>query len=181
MLTLKESTLVLAKIRVHHGNAAITDLEARTFHEELRADMTLGEALEAVKRFYSDNSTGRWCGSGDVNAIVRRMRNESKPSEAQIARECEARGLSADEAWMYRRQRMLGNGPEQAQQQALTMLEGYAEGTLDFTPACSFQLLESQLYAMGTYANILQERARIEQVDLNAPLEGGESGEVPQD
>ena len=110
MLTLKESTLVLAKIRVHHGNAAITDLEARTFHEELRADMTLGEALEAVKRFYADNSTGRWCGSGDVNAIVRRMRNESKPSEAQIARECEARG-----------QRMLGNGPEQAQQQALTM------------------------------------------------------------
>lgn len=61
------------------------------------------------------------------------------------------------------------------------MLEGYAEGTLDFTPACSFQLLESQLYAMGTYANILQERARIEQVDLNAPLEGGESGEVSQD
>lgn len=119
MLTLKESTLVLAKIRVHHGNAAITDLEARTFHEELRADMTLGEALEAVKRFYADNSTGCWCGSGDVNAIVRRMRNESKPSEAQIARECEARGLSADEAWMYRRQRMLGNGPEQAQQQAL--------------------------------------------------------------
>ena len=54
------------------------------------------------------------------------------------------------------------------------MLEGYAEGTLDFTAACSFQLLESQLYAMGTYANILQERARIEQVDLNAPLEGGE-------
>lgn len=61
------------------------------------------------------------------------------------------------------------------------MLEGYAEGTLDFTPACSFQLLESQLYAMGTYANILQERARIEQVVLNAPLEGGESGEVSQD
>ena len=61
------------------------------------------------------------------------------------------------------------------------MLEGYAEGTLDFTPACSFQLLESQLYAMGAYANILQERARIEQVDLNAPLEGGESGEVSQD
>lgn len=122
MLTLKESTLVLAKIRVHHGNAAITDLEARTFHEELRADMTLGEALEAVKRFYAANDSGRWCGSGDVNAMVRRMRNESKPSEAQIAAECEARHLAEDEAWMYRRQRMLGNGPEQAQQQqALTM------------------------------------------------------------
>lgn len=59
------------------------------------------------------------------------------------------------------------------------MLEGYAEGTLGFMPACSFQLLESQLYAMVTYANILQERARIEQVDLNAPLEGSESGEIP--
>ncbi len=121
MLPLKESTLVLAQIRVHHGNAAITDLEARTFHEELRADMTRGEALEAVKRFYAGNDSGRWCGSGDVNAMVRRMRNESKPSESQIARECEARGLSEDEAWMYRRQRMLGNGPEQSQQQALHM------------------------------------------------------------
>lgn len=120
MLTLKESTLVLAKIRVHHGNAAITDLEARTFHEELRADMTLGEALEAVKRFYAANDSGRWCGSGDVNAMVRRMRNESKPSEAQIAAECEARHLAEDAAWMYRRQRMLGNTPQQAQQQALT-------------------------------------------------------------
>lgn len=59
------------------------------------------------------------------------------------------------------------------------MLEGYEEGTLDFMPACSFQLLESQLYAMGAYANILQERARIEQVDLDAPLEEGESGEIP--
>ena len=57
------------------------------------------------------------------------------------------------------------------------MLEGYAEAR-GLHAACSFQLLESQLYAMGTYANILQERARIEQVDLNAPLEGGESGEV---
>ena len=59
------------------------------------------------------------------------------------------------------------------------MLEGYAGGMLDFTPACSFQLLESQLHAMEAYASILQERARIEQVDLNAPLKGVESGEIP--
>lgn len=119
MLTLKESTLVLAKIRVHHGNAAITDLEARTFHEELRADMTLGEALEAVKRFYAGNDSGRWCGSGDLNAIVRRMRNESKPSEAQIGRECEERSLTADQAWAYRRQRMLGKTPQEASRNAV--------------------------------------------------------------
>lgn len=59
------------------------------------------------------------------------------------------------------------------------MLEGYADGTLGFAPACSFQLLESQLHVMETYADILQERARIEQVDLNVPLEGDESGEIP--
>ena len=97
MLNLQESTLVLAKIRVHHGNAPITDLEARTFHEEL-CEMTLQEALEAVKRFYAENDTGRWCGSGDINAIVRRLRGKAKPSEAQIARECDARGLEGDAA-----------------------------------------------------------------------------------
>lgn len=121
MLSKGEAAALLSLINAHHGNAQWDDVQLDAFHSELRSDITAVEAREAVRRFYADNSTGRWCGSGDVNAIVRRMRNESKPSEAQIARECEARGLSADEAWMYRRQRMLGNGPEQAQQQALTM------------------------------------------------------------
>lgn len=119
MLTLKESTLVLAKIRVHHGNAPITDLEARTFHEELRSDLTLQEALEAVKRFYAVNSTGRWCGSGDINGIVRKLRNCAKPSEAQIGRECERLGLVEDQAWLYRRQRMMGRSPDESRQVAL--------------------------------------------------------------
>lgn len=121
MLSKGEAAALLSLINAHHGNAQWDDVQLDAFYSELRSDITAVEAREAVRRFYADNSTGRWCGSGDVNAIVRRMRNESKPSEAQIARECEARGLSADEAWMYRRQRMLGNGPEQAQQQALTM------------------------------------------------------------
>lgn len=121
MLSKGEAAALLSLINAHHGNAQWDDVQLDAFHSELRSDITAVEAREAVRRFYADNSTGCWCGSGDVNAIVRRMRNESKPSEAQIARECEARGLSADEAWMYRRQRMLGNGPEQAQQQALTM------------------------------------------------------------
>lgn len=119
MLNLQESTLVLAKIRVHHGNAPITDLEARTFHEELY-EMTLQEALEAVRRFYADNSTGRWCGSGDINGIVRKLRNGAKPSEAQIGRECERLGLVEDQAWLYRRQRMMGRSPDESRQVALT-------------------------------------------------------------
>lgn len=118
MLNLQESTLVLAKIRVHHGNAPITDLEARTFHEELY-EMTLQEALEAVRRFYADNSTGRWCGSGDINGIVRRMRNGAKLSEAQIGRECERLGLVGDQAWLYRRQRMMGRSSDESRRVAL--------------------------------------------------------------
>lgn len=118
MLNLQESTLVLAKIRVHHGNAPITDLEARTFHEELY-EMTLQEALEAVRRFYADNSTGRWCGSGDINAIVRKLRNGAKPSEAQIGLECERLGLVEDQAWLYRRQRMMGRSPDESRRVAL--------------------------------------------------------------
>lgn len=119
MLNLQESTLVLAKIRVHHGNAPITDLEARTFHEELY-EMTLQEALEAVRRFYADNSTGRWCGSGDINGIVRKLRNGAKPSEAQIGLECERLGLMEDQAWLYRRQRMMGRSPDESRRVALT-------------------------------------------------------------
>lgn len=118
MLNLQESTLVLAKIRVHHGNAPITDLEARTFHEELY-EMTLQEALEAVRRFYADNSTGRWCGSGDINGIVRKLRNGAKPSEAQIGLECERLGLVEDQAWLYRRQRMMGRSPDESRRVAL--------------------------------------------------------------
>lgn len=118
MLNLQESTLVLAKIRVHHGNAPITDLEARTFHEELY-EMTLQEALEAVRRFYADNSTGRWCGSGDINGIVRKLRNGAKPSEWQIGRECERLGLVEDQAWLYRRQRMMGRSSDESRRVAL--------------------------------------------------------------
>lgn len=118
MLNLQESTLVLAKIRVHHGNAPITDLEARTFHEELY-EMTLQEALEAVRRFYADNSTGRWCGSGDINSIVRKLRNGAKPSEWQIGRECERLGLVEDQAWLYRRQRMMGRSSDESRRVAL--------------------------------------------------------------
>lgn len=120
MLSKGEAAAILSLINSHHGNAQWDDIQLEAFHSELRADMTQAEAREAVKRFYAANDSGRWCGSGDVNAMVRRMRNESKPSEAQIGRECERLGLSEDESWMYRRQRMLGNGPEQSQQTALT-------------------------------------------------------------
>ena len=104
MMTLKESTLVLAKIRAHHGNAPITDLEARTFHEELQADATLQDALEAVKRFYASNDSGRWMLSGDVNAGIRAIRKARIPEQAQIGRLMDQAGIDSDHALAYRRQ-----------------------------------------------------------------------------
>ena len=46
------------------------------------------------------------------------------------------------------------------------MLEGYKNGTLPFTPKCSYELLKSQLSSMEQYAHILEERAKVEGIDL---------------
>ena len=100
MLSRGEAAAVLSLINAHHGNAQWDDVQLEAFHSELRTDITAAEAQEAVRRFYAENDTGRWCGSGDINAIVRRLRVKAKPSEAEIARECDARGLEGDAAWL---------------------------------------------------------------------------------
>lgn len=41
---------------------------------------------------------------------------------------------------------------------------------LDFTPKCSYDLLNGQLKAMNLYAEYLKERAEIEKIDLNINL-----------
>ena len=46
------------------------------------------------------------------------------------------------------------------------MLKKYKDGTLPFTPTCSYDLLNGQLKAMGLYAQYLDERAEIEGIDL---------------
>lgn len=46
------------------------------------------------------------------------------------------------------------------------MLEKYKEGTLPFTPKCSYELFEAQLKAMDAYVFYLEQRATIEGVDL---------------
>ena len=47
-----------------------------------------------------------------------------------------------------------------------TMLDKYKAGTLNFTPSCSYDLLNSQLRVMTQYAMTLEERARIENINL---------------
>ena len=46
------------------------------------------------------------------------------------------------------------------------MLKGYREGTLDFTPNCSYDLLHTQLVYMECYMNVLEERAKVEDIEL---------------
>lgn len=46
------------------------------------------------------------------------------------------------------------------------MLKKYKEGTLNFIPSCSYDLLNGQLKSMDMYASYLEERATIEGIDL---------------
>jgi hypothetical protein len=47
------------------------------------------------------------------------------------------------------------------------MLEGYRNNTLDFVPNCSYDLLHTQLVYMKAYRDVLEERAAIENIDLD--------------
>ena len=46
------------------------------------------------------------------------------------------------------------------------MLIKYKNGTLSFTPSCSYDLLNGQYKAMDMYASYLEERADIENINL---------------
>ena len=46
------------------------------------------------------------------------------------------------------------------------MLKGYKQGSLNFKPNCSYELLHTQFVYMECYINILEERAKIENVEL---------------
>lgn len=48
----------------------------------------------------------------------------------------------------------------------VNMLEKYKAGTLDFTPSCSYELLNGQLKAMNEYLQYLTIRAEIEGIEL---------------
>lgn len=54
------------------------------------------------------------------------------------------------------------------------MLAKYKEGTLPFTPKCSYALLHEQLICMENYIFILLDRAEIEGISLYEGIENGE-------
>ena len=46
------------------------------------------------------------------------------------------------------------------------MLYKMKTGTLTFTPSCSYELLHEQVVYMKQYKRVLEERAKIENIDL---------------
>ena len=46
------------------------------------------------------------------------------------------------------------------------MLVRYMDGTLEFTPKCSIELLTEQSWAMAKYIKTLEKRAKIEEIEL---------------
>lgn len=108
MLTLSESTTVLAAIRNHHGNAPIDELAARQFHAEL-IDMTPTEAMDAVIAWHRDHGGDEWMGAGDLNRQVRATRRKRQPSVWQLIRECDSLQLGSDQRWLYERARKTGH------------------------------------------------------------------------
>jgi len=50
-----------------------------------------------------------------------------------------------------------------------TMLKKYKEGTLPFKPSCSYDLLNAQFKAMDLYTSFLEDRAKIENINLDMP------------
>lgn len=46
------------------------------------------------------------------------------------------------------------------------MLEKYKAGALPFKPKCSYELLFTQLVYMENYMNVLEERAKVENIEL---------------
>jgi len=47
-----------------------------------------------------------------------------------------------------------------------SMLKKYKSGNLNFTPSCSYDLLNGQLKVMRLYTSYLEERAVIENIEL---------------
>ena len=47
-----------------------------------------------------------------------------------------------------------------------SMLQGYREGTLTFVPSCSYDLLNAQFKAMALYASFIEDRAKVEDIEL---------------
>jgi hypothetical protein len=120
-----EAALLLARINAHHGNAQVEDLQVQVFHDELRSDMTVSDAVEAIRRFYAANSTGRWMMSGDVNQGVKKIRSERQPSDERVYQLTKGTDLAGDIRYLQalRKNVSAGLSLEQAHEKATATMK----------------------------------------------------------
>ena len=60
------------------------------------------------------------------------------------------------------------------------MIQRYLDRTLPFVPRCPIEILRGQQNAMGHYLNMLENRARVEKIDLEEfPVEEEEESDEP--
>ncbi|GAA6122596.1 hypothetical protein BPY_07040 [Bifidobacterium psychraerophilum] len=121
---LADASLLLTKIGAHHGNAVPSDLQVRTFAEELTATYTLSDAMEAIRLFYEANVKNQWMSSAQVNAGIRALRRKRIPEETRIGQLMDTAGIDEDRMLAYRRDLIdgikRGRSVEQAHEHAKT-------------------------------------------------------------
>lgn len=98
-----ETAQLVTTIYAHH-HAQASEVDVNLFANELDPDMSIRDAMEAVRRFYAENTTGRWMGSGDVNATVRRIIRKRIPDDATITRLLIKYDVPAEHQWEFMRQ-----------------------------------------------------------------------------
>lgn len=101
-MTKVEISKLVSIIYAHH-NAPVPAQVVELFRLEIMPNATLSEGLEAVRRYYAGNVSGRWCSAGDVNAGIRAIRRETYPSELDLARQLDPLNLPPLQAWEARR------------------------------------------------------------------------------
>lgn len=97
-----ETAQLVTTIYAHH-HAQASEVDVNLFANELDPDMSIRDAMEAIRRFYAENTTGRWMGSGDVNAAVRRMIRKRIPDDATITRLIIKHDIPAERQWEFMR------------------------------------------------------------------------------
>jgi hypothetical protein len=105
---LADASLLLTKIGAHHGNAVPSDLQVKTFAEEMMPTYTLADAVEAIRQFYMANVKNQWMSSAQLNAGIRALRRKRIPEETQIGELMDAAHVDADHMLLYRRELIKG-------------------------------------------------------------------------
>lgn len=105
---LADASLLLTKIGAHHGNAVPSDLQVKTFAEELMSTYTLADAVEAIRQFYMANVKNQWMSSGQLNAGIRVLRRKRIPEETRIGELMDEAHVDADHMLAYRRELIKG-------------------------------------------------------------------------